>query len=60
MFPLESSYHITPGHEYVHIAEIQGKDIKNNHMIMIEVLKGEMNKSLSEMQNIQTKNPNEK
>lgn len=42
----EILYPVTAGSEYFNIAEAQENDLKINYMNMIEILEGEMNKSL--------------
>lgn len=46
----EPSYSTTAGFKYFNTAEAQGKDPKTNLMKVIEVLKEEINKSLTESQ----------
>lgn len=46
----EFRYPATAGPEYFNIAEAQEKNLKINYMNMIEILEGEMNKSLQETQ----------
>ena len=50
MSTVVSSYPMTAGHKYCNIAEVHVKDLNINYMKMIEVLKEENNKSLSEIQ----------
>lgn len=46
----EILYPVTAGPEYFNIADAQENNLKINYMNMIEILEGEMNKSLQETQ----------
>lgn len=54
----EPSYPAITSCEYCNTAEAQGKHLKPNLMKIIEVLKGEMNKSLKESKEKANQNKN--
>ena len=55
MVTSEASYPMTASPGYPNTVEAQENDLKSNLMKMIEAFKGEMNKSLKEIQGITTK-----
>jgi hypothetical protein len=55
MVTSEASYPTMPCSGYCNTAEMQENDLNSNLMKMIEAFKGEMNKSLKEIQGITTK-----